>query len=338
MGLPIYNKEGEKSPLNSLLLLLFLLKDSACSIGTSCTVDFLCSSVIRGFHSQGRMDNPRGPAKGSFLQSTPSRLSGLRARLIKLHRKTRGQHSPSSVCQQLSSLIFALELTDTGEAGLGEATSGSVLRALCGKGAPRAPGSGVPRGISQSIPGELRVRRGTRCWAAFAKYPKARQAPWAGTGDALPSSARLSGSLPRPSASSPSLSPPLTSCLGHPARLEHRALVPARLLGKVPRSQAAALVASARRRAAWGGQRLLCRRGGPGRGSALPLAEHPGRCSAVRPPCLPPVSLLSYLLAFALPEDEFPLHLRAPAWHVRRNRWLLSSGLGPLASGVATGL
>lgn len=26
MGLPIYNKEGEKSPLNSILLLLFLLK------------------------------------------------------------------------------------------------------------------------------------------------------------------------------------------------------------------------------------------------------------------------------------------------------------------------
>lgn len=36
MGLLIYNKEGEKFPLNSLLLLLFLFKemrDSACSVG-----------------------------------------------------------------------------------------------------------------------------------------------------------------------------------------------------------------------------------------------------------------------------------------------------------------
>lgn len=202
MGLPIYNKEGEKSPLNSILLLLFLLKgrllvpseQAAQSISFAAPLSE--ASILRG-----EWIIPGDQLKALSFSLLPL-VSGLRVRLIKLHRKTRGQHSPSSVCQQLRTLIFALELTDTGEAGLGEATSGSVLRALCGKGAPRAQGSGVLRGISQSIPGELRVRRGTQCWAAFAKYPKARQAPWARTGDARPGSRGLSlapAPPPRPS-------------------------------------------------------------------------------------------------------------------------------------------
>ena len=124
------------------------------------------------------MDNPRGPAKGSFLQPPPSLLSGLRARLIKLHPQNAETALSLVRPQQLRALISAWELTDTGEAGLGRRPRDPSC-ARCAVRARRKHRAAidVPHGLNQPIPGELRVRRGALSWDAFAKYPKARQAP-----------------------------------------------------------------------------------------------------------------------------------------------------------------
>lgn len=78
------------------------------------------------------------------------------------------------------------------------------------------PGSAVPDRALQALGSEESINSfrvnsapsgSTRARAAFfAEYPEAGQAPWAESGDALPCTARLPGSLPRSSASSPLLS------------------------------------------------------------------------------------------------------------------------------------
>lgn len=206
---------------------------------------------------------------------------------MKLHLKATRLHSPSSVCHQLRALIFALELTDTGEAGLGEATSRSVLRALCWEGAPQTPGSGGLSGINQSIPGELRARprqRGvgllspnTRSNAStlgreWGRAPLLRQAPGVSV-----SSKRL---LPVPLSA-------LTSCRGHPVRLEHRALVPAWLLWGSPQitSHSTCSLLAPVFSAGWAAPSVPAGRGGAGHSLLLSI---PGDVVQGRPPCLPP--------------------------------------------------
>lgn len=177
--------------------------------------------MIRGFLPTWRI-TPGHQLKARSFRPFPLFFQVcVRGQLIKLYLKARGKALSPSVCHQLKALLSALELTDASEAGLKEATAGSVLRALCGEGARRAPGSSAPRDIHPFILGELRAARGTRSRAAFPEYPEARQAPRAGS--------RVSPS--------PRRRLPISRAATHlacPVCLQHHARVPAGLLGKVP--------------------------------------------------------------------------------------------------------